>query len=82
MFGVKDHSVRVWDAASGALLTALQGHSNTIRFITVSSDGRLAASGSDDRTICLWDLTVTVAGSKDIILICTPCFLYELSKSG
>ena len=52
----KDCSVRVWDAASGAQVAVLQGHSNTVGCITVMSDGRLAASASDDRTICVWDL--------------------------
>ena len=51
-----DCSVRVWDAASGAQLAVLQGHSDAVRCITVSSDGRFSASASDDRTICVWDL--------------------------
>ena len=51
-----DYSVRVWDAASGAQLAVLQGHSGTVRCITVSSDGHMAASGSSDGTICVWDL--------------------------
>ena len=54
--GAQDYSVRVWDAASGAQLAVLQGHSNEINGVTVSSDGRLAASASEDGTICVWDL--------------------------
>ena len=52
----KDYSVRVWDAASGAQLAVLQGHSNGVCCITVSSDGCFAASSSWDETICVWDL--------------------------
>ena len=53
---VRDNSVRVWDAASGAQLTVLQGHPWPVRGIAVSSDGRMAASASSDRSICVWDL--------------------------
>ena len=54
--GAEDYSVRVWDAASGALLAVLEGHSNIVWCVTVSSDGCLAASASDDKTVCVWDL--------------------------
>lgn len=36
-------------------IRTLEGHSDWVREIAISSDGRLIASCSDDRTICLWD---------------------------
>jgi WD40 repeat protein len=34
----------------------LQGHTRSIRSLAISPDGQLLASGSDDKTIKLWDL--------------------------
>ena len=66
----QDYSVRVWDSASGTQLAVLQGHSENIRCITASSDGPLAASASEDGTICVWDLT--------FLSLCTK---FEVPKS-
>jgi serine/threonine protein kinase len=48
-------SVRVWDA-SGREIVRLTGHTNAVRSIAVSRDGQRAVTGSDDRTLRLWDL--------------------------
>ena len=69
--GAHDYSVRVWGAASGAQLAVLQGHSNEINGVTVSSDGRLAASASEDGSICVWDLATF-----------SLCARFEGHKSG
>jgi WD40 repeat protein len=53
----KVHSLRVWDAVSGAQLTVLQESPEAIGNITVSSDGRLAACSSGHGAISVWDLT-------------------------
>jgi serine/threonine-protein kinase len=49
-------SVRVWNAATGQEVTRLTGHTNAVRSIAVSRDGRQAVTGGDDRTLRLWDL--------------------------
>jgi WD40 repeat protein len=43
-------------APGGHLIRILEGHTDSVRAVTVTSDGRCALSGSDDRTLRLWNL--------------------------
>lgn len=68
--GSGDTTIRIWDIPTGTFLQTnlakrcqhsgtpevLRGHTNTVRSLTVLSDGRLA-SGSADKTIRIWDIT-------------------------
>lgn len=47
-------TVMLWDVASGGLLQTLVGHSDYVKSVAFSSDGRTLASSSDDKSIKLW----------------------------
>jgi WD40 repeat protein len=50
-----DHTIKLWDAATGKEVTTLPGHADVIHCMSVSPDGRRLASGSWDRTVKTWD---------------------------
>jgi WD40 repeat protein/serine/threonine protein kinase len=54
--GSADHTIRIWDASSGAQVATFSGHMGSVRCVSFSPDGRLLASGSEDNTIKVWDV--------------------------
>ncbi|MDE0087908.1 MAG: WD40 repeat domain-containing protein, partial [Candidatus Poribacteria bacterium] len=67
----KDNRVRLWDVKSiisdsligrihrtifGNQLHDSKGHTDKIQVVAFSPNGRILASGSDDKTICLWNV--------------------------
>ncbi|KAI8809974.1 hypothetical protein BJ742DRAFT_770779 [Cladochytrium replicatum] len=55
--GSPEKVIRVFDPRSGKLIQRLTGHTDNIRSLLVSDDGRTVLSASSDTTIKLWSLT-------------------------
>jgi tRNA A-37 threonylcarbamoyl transferase component Bud32 len=55
--GGEDHTVRLWDVATGREILPLRGHTNPVRCVVFSPDGkRLAAGGgTEDGNVIVWD---------------------------
>ncbi|WPJ64265.1 hypothetical protein SMAC4_13771 [Sordaria macrospora] len=53
--GSYDHTIKIWDPASGSCLQTLEGHSRSVNSVAFSPDGQRLASGSYDHTIKIWD---------------------------
>ena len=51
----EDHTLRLWDGQSGAPLTVMEGHTDSIEGVQVLSDGRVL-SWSGDETLRIWDI--------------------------
>lgn len=46
---------RVWDMASGAQKSKLEGHTNVVSSVAISSDSTTIVSGSRDKSVrCVW----------------------------
>ena len=48
--------MRLWNAATGEAIHTFQGHTAEVYAVSASSDFKRAVSGSDDKTMILWDL--------------------------
>ncbi len=54
--------VWLWDLETGKSLHVFKGHTAEISALALSSDGKLVASASSDRTVRLWNLTTLKPG--------------------
>ncbi len=54
------HGIQLYDAQSGQKLNLLTGHTEAVRSLSFSPDGRTLASGSNDNTVRLWDVQTGV----------------------
>src|SRR5207253_1818588 len=61
-----DHTVKLWEFASGQLRYQYDGHIAEVKCVAFSPDGRRAVSGSEDTTAMVWDMRPPVAGALDL----------------
>src|SRR5262245_42276401 len=68
----RDHTIKIWDVASGELKKTLTNHTLDVYSVVFSHDGKLMASGGKDLNIILWDAATfepirTLKGHTDAI---------------
>ena len=51
---IGDVTVKLWDAATGAVICWFRGHAEPANSVAFSPDGTRALTGSDDGTALLW----------------------------
>ncbi|OUM65273.1 hypothetical protein PIROE2DRAFT_69119 [Piromyces sp. E2] len=54
--GSPERIVRIWDTRQGKQVLKLTGHSDNVRALIVSEDGKWVLSGSSDSSIKLWSI--------------------------
>ncbi|MEG4281245.1 WD40 repeat domain-containing protein, partial [Microcoleus sp. MON1_C1] len=52
-----DKTLKVWDLTTGNEQCTLKGHSNSVKIVAVTLDGKRAISGSRDKSLKVWDLS-------------------------
>lgn len=68
----EDHTIKVWDIATGQEIYTLTGHTGSVLTLVLTSDGKQVISGSADHTIKVWSLETgqeiyTLRGHQGII---------------
>lgn len=62
--GYGDKTCRLWDIASGSCLAIFRGHKGSVTCLCSMEDGSTFVSGSDDRSLCLWDVRSVVQNPR------------------
>jgi len=76
--GLMNGDIIILNAIIGSQTAVLSGHTDWVRDLAFSSDGRLLVSGSYDRTVKLWDIQT---GGVIIAFVCKN-WVYSVSISA
>jgi WD40 repeat protein len=55
-----DNNITLYDSTTGELIRTFVGHTGAVKDIDVSDDGSLLVSGSEDRSLRLWEIATGV----------------------
>lgn len=72
----RDKTLRVWDVTTGYCIKTLRGHSEWVRDVSPSSDGRWLLSVGNDQTARIWDAgsaecKIAIAAHDHVVECCT-----------
>jgi len=57
VIGSRDRTIRLWHVPTATCVKTLIGHDNWVRCVLFHPSGKFILSSSDDKSICVWDLT-------------------------
>jgi WD40 repeat protein len=75
-----EHTVKIWEAQTGAVLKTLKGHVGYVWKVAFSPDSRYLASGSWDSTVKVWNLKA-LDSADPVTLRGHTGFIYSLAFS-
>ncbi len=81
-----DFTLKIYNG-DGSFLRQFKGHTGHIWAVSISQDGKILASASDDQTICLWnvetaELLATLFVSDNNEWVCWSGNYYSVSDNG
>ena len=71
--------IKLWNLQTGGLLRTLNDHTDTVRSLTLSADGRLLVSASEDNTAKLWNTRTGQLLHTFTIIPTSELFRFEIS---
>jgi WD40 repeat protein len=74
--GAKDHTARIWDAATGKELLVFNGHTKAITSGSWSADGRFVATFGTEGAVKIWNSST----GDELLTLNVPVFYYGFAQ--